>query len=50
VAPQSFLYFNRDARRLMGLEHYPVRCHFGIKSREFVEYIPQTEVQLVKLP
>jgi hypothetical protein len=50
VAPQSFLYFNRDARRLMGLEHYPCTCHFDMKVREFVEYIPQTEVRLVKLP
>jgi predicted SAM-dependent methyltransferase len=49
VAPQSFLYFNRDARKLMGLEHYPCSCHFDAKVREFVEYIPQTEVRLVKL-
>jgi hypothetical protein len=34
----------------MGLEHYPCTCHFDMKVREFVEYIPQTEVRLIKLP
>lgn len=49
VAAQSFLYFNREARRLMGLEHYPVSAHFDIVTREYVDVIPQTEVRLRKL-
>jgi len=49
VCAQSFLYFNRDARRLMGLEHYPVTCHFDVKALEFTDIIPQTEIVLRKL-
>lgn len=50
VCRESFFYFNREARRAMGLEHYPVSCNFQISGlREFFALIPQLEVRLTKL-
>jgi hypothetical protein len=30
IVPDTFLYFNRDWRVVNNLDHYGVRCHFGV--------------------
>lgn len=50
LCAQSFMYFNRDARRAMGIDHYPVRCHFDYRTTISVERgIEELIVQMVKL-
>lgn len=49
VCPQSYMYFNRHARSIMGLQHM-CNCHFEYKTRLFQEHgITQLECVLVKL-
>jgi hypothetical protein len=48
VCRESFMYFNRDARRIMRLDHM-CKCHFEYKTRIFTDPIPQLEVVMVKI-
>jgi hypothetical protein len=50
ICKESFLYFNAESRRVLGIDHYAVTCDFRIAQMQgFVENgVEQLAVQLVK--
>jgi hypothetical protein len=48
VCEESFLYFNAESRRLMGIEHYPVMCNFLLQPSRLTDPIPQLQMRLKK--
>jgi hypothetical protein len=48
ICRESFIYFNREARRRMGLSHM-CNCHFEYQTQVFVEQVPHIAARMVKV-